>query len=230
MARTYDMRKRGSAAADTRASIMEAAHGLLNRQDATALTLQEVAAAARVSRATIYKSVGSRRQLLAAVFEDQGRLVDFDRVLAASRLDDPAAAVVATVRESCRAWSVIPEAIRKTLALAVIDAEIRELVQQYERYRCAEMEALARRVHQAGVLDKDLSVDDAATTLALLTGFPAFDQLPIKHNVSRATAHLVHLVTASLGIIVERDENEPDRRKHVPPRRSRGVRRRKRHP
>lgn len=205
MARTYDMRTRGPAAADTRAAILKAAHGLLNRQGASALALHEVAAAAGVSRATIYKSVGSRRELLAAVFEDQGRLIEFDRVLEASRLADPVSAVVATVKESCRAWAIIPQAIRKTLALAVVDAEVGELVQKYERYRYAEIEALARRAHRAGVLRKGLSLEDAAATLALLTGFPAFDHLPIKHDSRRATRHLVRLVTMSLGIAVDRE-------------------------
>jgi len=200
MARSYDMGRRGQAAADTRASIIEAAHRLLNQRDGSALTLQEVATAAGVSRATVYKSVGSRRELLAAVFEDQGRLIQFDRVLSASRLDDPALAVIATVRESCRAWSVIPEAVRKTLALAVIDAEIGELVQQYERYRQAEMTALARRALKAGAVRPGLSLKDAAATLALLTGFPAFDQLRFEHDAAAATEHLVRIVTASLGI------------------------------
>ena len=142
MGRSYDMRTRARVAAGTRASILEAAHRLLNQRDIPALTLQEVAAAAGVSRATIYKSVGSRVRLLAAVFEDQGRLIGFDRVLAAIQMDDPAVAVVATVRESCRAWSVMPDAIRKTLALAALDAEVGQLVRDYERHRRARLAAL----------------------------------------------------------------------------------------
>ena len=62
------MTRRAGAAAGTRATILEAAHGLLDRREGGTLTLLEVAAAAGVSRATIYKSVGSRRALLAALF------------------------------------------------------------------------------------------------------------------------------------------------------------------
>jgi AcrR family transcriptional regulator len=200
MGRPYDMRTRGPAAARTRAEIIQAAHRLLERRDASALTLQEVADAAGVSRATLYKSVGSRRDLLAAVFEDQGRLIRFDLVLAAVRLEPPARAIIATVRESCRAWSVTPEAIRKTLALAVIDPEIGGLVERYERYRRAEMTALARRAHAGRALAANLSVPEAATILTLLTGFPVFDQLRMQCDLATATRVLVRLVTTSLGL------------------------------
>jgi AcrR family transcriptional regulator len=200
MGRSYDMRTRARVAAGTRASIVEAAHRLLNQRDSTALTLQEVAAAAGVSRATIYKSVGSRARLLAAVFEDQGRLIGFDRVLAAIQMDDPAVAVVATVRESCRAWSVMPDAIRKTLALAALDAEIGQLVRDYERYRRARLAALARRACRAGAPGTRPRVRDAAATLALLTSFTTFDQLRLEHDRRRSTDLLVRMAKALLGI------------------------------
>lgn len=200
MARTYNMRKRDRAAKGTRAAIIAAAHGLLNQADGSALTLQEVADAAGVTRATVYNSVGSRRELLAAVFEDQGRLIRYDRVLEAMRVDNPATAIVETVRASCRAWAVIPEAIRKTQALAAVDAESRELVEQYERYRRGELATLARRAVVAGAVDRSLKEADVTATLAVLTGFQAFDQLRLDHSARAATDRLVRMVKASLGI------------------------------
>lgn len=204
MGRSYDMRQRGQSAAGTRAGIIAAAHRLLGRREGT-LTLQEVAEAAGVSRATVYQSVGSRVALLAAVFEDQGRLLGYHRVLAALELPDPARAVVAAVRESCRAWAVMPEAIRKTLALAVIDVAAGELVERYERYRRAELAALARRAHRAGALGRGVSAQYAAVALALLTGFPAFDQLRLTHNPPQATRQLVRMARAALGISPNED-------------------------
>lgn len=192
------MRQRGRAAAQTRTAILAAAHWLLDHREATTLALHDVAEAAGVSRATIYKSIGSRRELLAAVFEDQGRLIEFDRVLAAIRRADPARAVVAAVRESCRAWAVMPDAIRRTLALAVADADVATLVDDYERYRRRELGALAGRAHRAGVLARGLGPRDAAAALALLTGFPAFDQLRLDHDVATATARLVRIARTCL--------------------------------
>jgi AcrR family transcriptional regulator len=199
MGRRYDMRTRARAAAGTRAAIVAAAHRLLNHRDGTALTLEEVAVAAGVSRATVYKSVGSRTRLLAAVFEDQGRLIGFERVLAAMQIDNPAHAVIATVRESCRAWSVMPEAIRKTLALAALDAEIGQLVRNYERERRARLAALARRWCRTRATARP-RVSDAAAMLALLTNFTTFDQLRMQHDITRSTDLLVHMAKAALGI------------------------------
>ena len=198
------METRSRAAAETRGAIIDAAHRLLNQQDGSALTLQEVADAAGVSRATIYKSVGSRPSLLAAVLEDQGRLIEYHRVLAAMRLDDPIAAVVATVRESCRAWAIMPNAIRKTLALAVIDPEIGDLVVKYERYRRAELTSLASRIVKEPSLRSTLAVPYAAAVLSLNTSFPVFDHLCLEHSTRKATELLVRITAASLGI-----DNQP---------------------
>ena len=197
------MSRRDKSAAMTWAEIVAAAHRLLNRPDGTSLSLIEVAQEAGVSRATIYKSVGSRRALLAAVVEDQGRLIQFDRVLAAAQLDDPVRAVIATVRESCRSWDVMPVAIRKTLALAALDLEVRELVQKYERYRRLEMTALVERVHRAGLLKTGADIESAAASLALLTDFQAFDHLRLVHDARTATRYLVRLAAESLGLVGE---------------------------
>ena len=194
------MTRRAGAAAGTRATILEAAHGLLDRREGGTLTLLEVAAAAGVSRATIYKSVGSRRALLAALFEDQGRRMSFDRVLAAARIEDPARAVIATVRECCRAWAVIPLAVRRTLALAVLDDEIGALVARYEGYRRREMGALARRAHAARVTRPGLGAIQVTVALCLLTAFTTFDPLLLEHGARAASRHLVAIVRAALGI------------------------------
>lgn len=194
------MRARTAAAAATRAAILKAAHRLLNRPGGTALTLHEVAAEAGVSRATVYKSVGPRQQLLAAVFEDQGRLIAFDRVLTAMAIADPRTAVIATVRESCRAWSVMPNAIRKTLALAALDVEIDELVRAYERSRRVRLTSLARRWCSARGRRASADVRAAAATLALLTSFTAFDLLRAEHDVRRSTDLLVRMAKTALDV------------------------------
>ena len=83
MVRSYDMTRRSRLADHTRASIIEAAHALLAEPDGGSLSVQDVAEAAGVSRATIYNRVGTRRALLSAVFEDPGRRIEYARVLAA---------------------------------------------------------------------------------------------------------------------------------------------------
>ncbi len=198
MARSYVMRARQQSAAATRTRIVQAAHDLLDRPDGGRLTVQEVAAEAGVSRATIYNALGSRRELLSSVFVDQGRRIGFDSVLRALDLPDPAAAVLAVVRESCRAWAVMPGAIRRTLALAQLDQEVGELVAGYEADRRGRLTRLARRAKRAGVVPPAVSAREAATTLHLVTGFVTFDQLLLDHSAAGATAHLIRLTKRSL--------------------------------
>ena len=152
MPRPYDMRRRAAAAEDTRRRIIDAAHRLLADQNGGRLRVHEVARAAGVSRATLYNRVGPRRSLLAAVFRDQGRLIGYGRVQEAMADRDAVRALDATVRESCRAWSVIRVAIRRTLALAALDREVGRLVGRYEASRWAGLSGLVSRLGEQGAL------------------------------------------------------------------------------
>ena len=190
------MRTRAESARRTRAAIIAGAHRLLNQRDNTTLTLQEVAAASGVSRATVYNSIGSRTELLRAVFEDQGRLIGFDRVLAAMQLADARASVIATIRESCRAWSVMPHAIRKTLALAAMDPEIAALVHRYERSRRARLAELARRL--AGRRRATAQTEQHAALLALLTSYATYDVLALDHDADWIADSLIDIARGCL--------------------------------
>lgn len=207
MARSYDMRTRDRAARATHEKILAAAHELLDRADGGGLSLAEVANAAGVSRATIYNRFESRRGLLAAVFEDQGRRINYDRVLEAMEREDPVEAVKETVRESVRAWEVMPGALRRTLALAAVDGEVEQLIAKYERYRLAEVRRLVERVAEAGVLGKGVHVDQAASSLALHTSFQAYDYLRLDLDAERTAEHLVQMATASLGFPISRSDD-----------------------
>ncbi len=197
--RSYDMGRRGVAAAQTRAAIIEAVHGLLEAPDASRLTLEEVARAAGITRATVYNQFGSRRALLTAAFGDQGRLVRYDRVIAATALGDPREALHATLREVCRAWETIPQAIRRVLALAVLDPEIGEVVDRYERARRAQMAALARR------LAAPVGAEDGAAILGALTNPLAYYQFRADAGAQLAARRLEHATMTALGL-----EQEPE--------------------
>lgn len=199
MTRSYDMTMRDRSAKATRRNIIDAAHRLLGRPDGGSLTLQEVADEAGVSRATIYNRIGSRSELLTAVFLDQGRLIDFDRVLQAMKLDDPAESVLETVRESCRAWEVMPVAIRRTKALAVLDPEIGELVTRFEGYRRQEIAQFVERVVSRCDPSVDGTAEGLSPVLALITSFESYDVLRHDHDPAAATGRLVQLAATAFG-------------------------------
>ncbi len=194
------MARRSADAAITRAGIIAAAHRLLNDPSGSSLPLDDVANAAGVTRATLYNHFGSRSALLAAVFEDQGRLIQYDRVQSAQQQRDLHEALTRTLRELGRAWSSQRTAIRRILALAVIDAEIETLVLRYERYRREEIGALAQRLGAAGMLGPNVDTSEASAILGALTSFQFFEVLCLADSPSAATRRLIHLATSALGV------------------------------
>ena len=140
------MRLRHITAAQTRTAILDAVHALLAAPDAGRLTLDGVARKAGVTRATVYNQFGSRQALLTSAFSDQGRLIRYDRVIAATEIAEPSAALSATLREACRAWETIAPSIRRVLALQVLDPEIGLVVDRCEQARRAQMSGLAQRL------------------------------------------------------------------------------------
>ena len=198
MPRPYDMRRRAAAAEDTRRRIIDAAHRLLADQNGGRLRVHEVARAAGVSRATLYNRVGPRRSLLAAVFRDQGRLIGYGRVQEAMADRDAVRALDATVRESCRAWSVIRVAIRRTLALAALDREVGRLVGRYEASRWAGLSGLVSRLGEQGALAPGIDNETGTAALALLTSFQSYDQLWERRGHDAATEQLAFMAGATL--------------------------------
>lgn len=197
--RAYDMRRRGQAAAVTRTAIIDAVHRLLDGADASRLTLDEVARAAGVTRATVYNQFGSRRALLTAAFSDQGRLIRYDRVIAATATADPHEALRATVWEVCRAWETIPQAIRRVLALAVLDVEIGDVVDRYERARRAQMATLANR------LEAPVGAATAAAVLGALTNPLTYYQFRADASAPLTARRLEDAVFAALGLSPEQE-------------------------
>jgi AcrR family transcriptional regulator len=206
---------RAAHAATTRADIIAAAHRLLDHPKMSTLALDEVARAAGVTRATLYNHFGSRSALLTAVFEDQGRLIGYERVRAAQQRDDARDALTSTLHELGRAWSTKPRALRRTLALAVIDVEVERLVMQYERYRRAEIGMLAERLAESRMLGAAVTREEAAAILGALTSFQFFDVLCLIDRPSVATRLLIHLATTALGL--KPDADRVARTRMVPP-------------
>jgi AcrR family transcriptional regulator len=186
------MARRGQAAALTRAAIVDAVHRLLDAPEAGQLTLDEVARAAGVTRATVYNQFGSRRALLTAAFADQGRLVRYDRVTAAAAIADPRQALRAVLREACRAWETKPQAIRRVLALATLDREIGEVAGHYEQARRAQMAALAAR------LDAPIGAREAAAVLGAVTHPLTYYQFRVGASARTTARRLADAALAAL--------------------------------
>src|ERR1700677_2336030 len=103
--RAYSSPAREAAAATKRARVVLVAEQLLREsENAAALSMETMAAAAGVSRLTIYKQFGSRRGLLEAVFDERATQGGLSRIPEAMIIGDPRQALNRLVEIFCDFW------------------------------------------------------------------------------------------------------------------------------
>jgi AcrR family transcriptional regulator len=143
--RTYSSPVRDAAAAARRAEVLAVAERLLREADnAAAVAMETVAAAAGVTRLTVYKQFGSRRGLLEAVFDHRAAQGGLSRLPEAMAIDDARQGLDRLVEIFCAFWGGDP-AVGRLQALAASDPEFAETVDaRNERRRQAIQVLLAR--------------------------------------------------------------------------------------
>ena len=134
-------------------------------------TVEEVAARAGVSRATLYQHVGSRLGLVDAMCES----FDTNPALVALRTEDDPDAFVAGV---VAFWASEEKVLAQLYGAAAVDPAAAALVDRQTRDRHGELRRLLR-AHE---------VDDRRTLaqLAVLTSFETFVELRRRAGLSRA--------------------------------------------
>lgn len=183
----------------TRRSILTAARRHLVDSGYHRLSLEDVAADAGVTRVTIYRHFDSKLGLLDAIGEDlaqQAGLVS--GVHEAALITDPVQAFTATVGELCRFWSTDPEVIRRLISLSAVDPEAQQVIAGREEWRYRQIEALVRRLADAGRLLSPFDVRQATAVVGGVTSFPACDEVAIRLRLDHAelTELLLPLLTS----------------------------------
>jgi AcrR family transcriptional regulator len=203
MPRSYRLGKREEAVVASRMRIVEVARELMSRPDYRGVTVESVAEAAGVSRATVYNQFESKLGILQAIFNDIGQRIEYDRVRDALADPDPIRALDRVVEEHCRAWARDARAIRRVFALAVTDPELAELTSQNEGWRRKDIRALVERLRREGALLEGWNDADATAALATLTSFSMFDQLVTAGlrgaSIERTLRKLAHALVEATG-------------------------------
>jgi AcrR family transcriptional regulator len=181
------MRVRADAVARTRQEIVRCAAERL-RESAEPVTLVEIAAAAGVSRTTVYRHFRSANGLLDAVAADLLSRARFDQLLAAVSLPEPVAALTEVTRLGCGIWAIDPNLVRNLLVLARTQADAVPVIEQLEAGRVQIMERLVQRLDDAGTLAAGLSRRDGFDLLVAATGFAGWDQIATARRRLPATA------------------------------------------
>jgi AcrR family transcriptional regulator len=176
--RKYEQRLRAEAAEETRRRILDAVYERLRAAPTQPVSVEQVARAARVARSTVYLIFGSRAGLFDAVAADLLERGGFDRVVTAVAHPDAREHLRRGIRAGVEVFAVSRDVYRVLFSTAMVDPEATAgAVQRSEERRAGGMAYLARRLAEQDLLRPDVTVDDAAHVLWLITSFDAFDLL-----------------------------------------------------
>ncbi len=183
--RRYDNSRRRERAAETRRSILEAAHDLVLAQGYVATTIAQVAERAQVNVDTVYTSVGRKPDLLRDLVEMA--ISGEDHAVPAEERDyvrriQSAATAVEKITVYAEAVSAIHQRLGP-LFLAVrdaaaTDADCRALWTQISERRWANMRRFAADLRGTGELRADLTDDEVADVI-WSTNAPEFWELVV---------------------------------------------------
>ena len=189
--RRYTSPKRAAAELKTRQRLVRAAAKMLRSpQGPLLLSLDSVARAAGVSRATVYNQFESRRGLLEAVFDDWAIRGGVYRIAEAMAVPDPRAGLARLVEIFCAFWDFDRKTFAGLRAAAAADAELREtLHKRQERGRKA-LGVLVGRL-SSRLEAHPQATADLVDVLFTLTSFPVFAELAQRGRSAEAACRLI---------------------------------------
>jgi AcrR family transcriptional regulator len=160
--------------AETVDRVLEAAERLIKEDAFHAATMDELAAAAGVSRATVFNRFGSKLGVLEALFTRGMEGAEMAAIKDALALEDPVAALDAVVTAGCVIWEACGFVVRQLQAVAVLEPHAVALIDQQRDQQRADLQGLTRRLAKAGALRPGLSQARATAVLHMLTSLESF--------------------------------------------------------
>jgi AcrR family transcriptional regulator len=183
---TSERRSRG---ADSVERVLEAAERLMREDRFHLATMEELAAAAGVSRATVFNRFGSKLGVLQALFTRAMEGPEMEAIREAVELEDPVAALEAAIEASCAIWESYAFVHEQLQAIVVLEPDASALVDEQREEQRVDLLALARRLSRAGRLRPGLSEARAAAALHMLTSLESFLWLRREYGLSLRQTH-----------------------------------------
>ena len=197
--RRYQQRLRAQGAAKTRRRVLDAVYDRMREAPSEPVSLERVARMAGVARSTVYSIFGSRAGLFDALGADLLRRGGFDRLMAAVADPDAREGMRGGIRGGVEMYAPHRDVLRVLFSMAMLDADaVGGAVARMEEGRAGGMTFLAGRLAEQGILRADVTADEAAELLWIVTSFDCFDLLYIGRALS------VVQVTNRLVTIAER--------------------------
>ncbi len=199
--RKYTQQARAMAADETRRRILDAMRDRLRAAPSEALSIERVAQEAGVARSTVYLVFGSKAGLFEALGQDLLERTGFQRIVDAVGLPDARDAVRESLRAAASVYAAERDVSRTIYSMWSLEPEaVRRAFEVVERGRAEGQSWLARRLAEEGHLRTDVTVEEAADILWVITSFETFDQLYTGRGLSEedTAARLVTMAERSL--------------------------------
>jgi AcrR family transcriptional regulator len=181
--RTYTAsQRRGSPASVDR--VLEASERLIREDAFHSATMDELAAAAGVSRATVFNRFGSKLGVLQALFTRCVESPEMEAMREALELEDPVVALDAAIEAACTIWEVHGSIMEQLQAIAILEPEASALVEQQKDEQRADLQGLTRRLARADRLRPGLGEARVSATLHMLTSLETFLWLRREYGLS----------------------------------------------
>jgi AcrR family transcriptional regulator len=175
--RVYRQQRRAETTARTRAQIMDAVRALLEQGTFHEASVEEIARAAGVGRATLYQHFGSRLGLVEAICGSLSENPSMVAIQASPDVADPRAALTQMLRQGIRFWDSEESLHRHLYGLAEIDESAAGFVERQTNDRHSVVERIVERLVDADALGDKVTKAQARATLFLLTSFHTFQEL-----------------------------------------------------
>jgi AcrR family transcriptional regulator len=163
---------------------LDAAARLIDDDAFHTATMEELASAAGVSRATVFNRFGSKLGVLQALFNRGMEGPEMQAITGALALEDPVAALEAVIDAACAIWETYGPVHLQLQAVGTLEPEANTLVDEQREQQRAEIEDLVRRLAKADRLRPGLSQTRAAATLHMLTSLESFVWLRREYGLS----------------------------------------------
>lgn len=155
--------------------------------------MDDVAEAAGVARASVFRHFDNKAEILRAVEVDAAERAGVIQLIGSVDSLPPLEALLAVIRDGCRIWGKEARVFQEFYGTAPFDEALRPLVFEKEALRHALVKGLVARLKSAGWLRASwYDSQSVANTIWLLTGFDTFDALTRVRGLStKAAARLI---------------------------------------
>jgi AcrR family transcriptional regulator len=164
--------------------VLEAAERLMEEGAFHTATMDELAAAAGVSRATVFNRFGSKLGVLQALYSRCIESPEMRAVEEALAVKDPVEALDAMIEAGCAMWEIHGFIQEQLQAIVVLEPGASAMVEQQKEEQRVALRDLARRLARADRLRPGLGETRVTATLHLLTSLETFVWLRREYDLS----------------------------------------------